>query len=1081
MMLSWKQLVLLSLIGCLGGAAPFQGPVFVREPSSRVVPVGSEDRGVLLSCEARGSPAPRYRWQLNGSDIDPRGDPRYRLSGGSLLLLRPRRGRDAGSYQCFATNARGTIVSREARLQFAYLESFKTRMRSAVLVREGQGVVLLCGPPPHSGELSYAWIFNEYPTFVQEDGRRFVSQETGHLYIAKVEPSDVGNYTCVVTSTVAAGRVLGAPTPLMLRADGVMGEYEPKIEVQFPETLPSAKGSTVRLECFALGNPVPRISWRRGDGLPFPGKVALRKSSGLLEIPSFQQEDAGAYECIAQNARGSNVARGRLTYYAKPHWAQLIRDVEASVQDTLRWECRASGKPRPSYRWLKNGEALALEERIQLENGALTITNLTVADSGMFQCIAENKHGLIYSSAELKVVAAAPDFSSAPLRKLARVQVGSEVALDCRPRASPRARASWKRGEAAVREDGRISLLKDGGLKIANVTKADAGTYTCFAENQFGRANASTRLVVTEPTRMTVAPSGLDVVVGESVLLPCQVRHDPLLRVAFTWYVNGALADFAKDASHLEKVGGSSSGDLLIRNIQLKHSGRYVCVAQSGVDSVSSAADLVVRGSPGPPENVKVEEITDTTAQLSWEEGADNHSPVTSYSVQARTPFSVGWQAATTVPELIDGKTLTATVVGLNPWVEYEFRVVASNKIGGGEPSLPSEKVRTEEAAPEAPPAEVSGGGGSRSELVITWDPVPEELQNGDGFGYVVAFRPLGVTNWIQTVVTSPDAPRYVFRNESIAPFSPYEVKVGVYNNRGEGPFSPVATVFSAEEEPAAAPAQVSAESLSASEIEVSWGAVPWKLSSGRLLGYEVRYWSSGEEGSPRRVTVAAGETSARLRGLGSHRAYHAAVRAFNSAGTGPFSPTVNATTKKTPPSQPPGNVVWNATGAKVLLSWEQVRAAENESEVTGYKVFYQTSGRDDVRVLNTNRTSAELLLPVQGAYIVHVRATTDGGDGASSEPVRIPWTTSKGLAGAASAQPPCPTRDPAAPGICPPLSRRVPATVPLEPRGCSAGVSGMIGGVPAFHRARLAQAPVSALKVEAPPQPGRTRHSIAG
>lgn len=50
------------------------------------------------------------------------------------------------------------------------------------------------------------------------------------------------------------------------------------------------------------------------------------------------------------------------------------------------------------------------------------------------------------------------------------------------------------------------------------------------------------------------------------------------------------------------------------------------------------------------------------------------------------------------VPEVIDGKTHTATVVELNPWVEYEFRVVASNKIGGGGPSLPSEKVRTEEA-----------------------------------------------------------------------------------------------------------------------------------------------------------------------------------------------------------------------------------------------------------------------------------------------------------------------------------------------------------------------------------------------
>lgn len=50
------------------------------------------------------------------------------------------------------------------------------------------------------------------------------------------------------------------------------------------------------------------------------------------------------------------------------------------------------------------------------------------------------------------------------------------------------------------------------------------------------------------------------------------------------------------------------------------------------------------------------------------------------------------------VPELIDGRTFTATVVGLNPWVEYEFRTVAANTIGIGEPSQPSEKRRTEEA-----------------------------------------------------------------------------------------------------------------------------------------------------------------------------------------------------------------------------------------------------------------------------------------------------------------------------------------------------------------------------------------------
>lgn len=73
----------------------------------------------------------------------------------------------------------------------------------------------LCHP-----ELTYAWIFNEYPHFVQQDSRRFISQETGSLYIAKVERSDVGNYTCVVNNTVTGDKVLSSPTPLVLRSDG---------------------------------------------------------------------------------------------------------------------------------------------------------------------------------------------------------------------------------------------------------------------------------------------------------------------------------------------------------------------------------------------------------------------------------------------------------------------------------------------------------------------------------------------------------------------------------------------------------------------------------------------------------------------------------------------------------------------------------------------------------------------------------------------------------------------------------------------------------------------------------------------
>lgn len=36
----------------------------------------------------------------------------------------------------------------------------------------------------------------------------------------------------------------------------------------------------------------------------------------------------------------------------------------------------------------------------------------------------------------------------------------------------------------------------------------------------------------------------------------------------------------------------------MVRNIQLKHSGKYVCMVHTEVDTVSAAADLIVKGMP---------------------------------------------------------------------------------------------------------------------------------------------------------------------------------------------------------------------------------------------------------------------------------------------------------------------------------------------------------------------------------------------------------------------------------------------------------------------------------------------------
>ncbi|XP_056261407.1 contactin-3 isoform X2 [Seriola aureovittata] len=993
MMFPWKQIVLLSITGCLAACTEdviFQGPRWRTAPSDLILPINSPDQQATIVCEAEGSPPPQYRWSLNGTLIDLGNDYRRHMSGGSLIISNLDKDQDTGEYQCTAFNTWGSILSRRASLQFAYLDNFKTQtVRSAVNVREGQGVVLLCGPPAHSGELAFAWIFNEYPYFVQQDSRRFISQETGSLYIAKVEPSDVGNYTCVVNNTVTREKVLSSPTPLVLRIDGVMGEYEPKIEVHFPDSVPAAKESVVKLECFALGNPVPEISWRRTSGVPFPNKVKMKNSNGVLEIPNFQQEDAGTYECTAENRRGKNAARGRISFHAKPHWLQTMTDTALSIEENLFWECKANGKPKPSYSWLKNGEQVMAEGRVQIENGALSIAALNLSDSGMYQCVAENKHGIIYSSAQLMVLASPPSFSKSPLRALLKARSGSEVTLECKPQASPPAISLWKKGNEILQRTERITLLPNGTLKIANVTRRDAATYTCIAKNQFGTASTTGRLLITEPTRITMRPTNMEIIVGESIVLPCQIACDPALDVSFSWAFNGQLIDFQRDSNHFERVGGSISGDLMIRNIQLNHGGKYVCVIETDVESLSTSAILVVKGPPGPPDKVSVEEITDSTAQLSWTPGRDNGSPITGYIIQGRTPFTVGWQAVDTVPEVVNGNMLTATVVGLNAWVEYEFRVVARNAVGLGEPSPASAKTRTEDAIPDTAPTDVGGGGGTKSELVITWEPVPEELQNGEGFGYIIAFRPVGTVTWTRAVISTTGVARYVFRNDTIPPFSPFDVKVGAYNNRGEGPFSSIASVYSAEEVPSVAPKRVRARSVSAAQIEVIWEALP--AIPERVLGYEVVYWEDDTKpDTVGKVRISGNYTLVNITGLKANTVYYLSVAAFNTAGPGPQSAPINTTTKKPPPDRAPLNIQWTMIGSTLTLHWDPVVAMETESKVTGYLVLLKRHRYNDINTILTNKTTAELSLSTNDNYLIQIKATSDGGDGVGSEPIHI-------------------------------------------------------------------------------------------
>lgn len=69
---------------------------------------------------------------------------------------------------------------------------------------------------------------------------------------------------------------------------------------------------------------------------------------------------------------------------------------------------------------------------------------------------------------------------------------------------------------------------------------------------------APSSVVWPEPTRITMRPTNMEIIVGESIVLPCQIACDPALDVSFSWAFNGQLIDFQRDSDHFERVGGVS-------------------------------------------------------------------------------------------------------------------------------------------------------------------------------------------------------------------------------------------------------------------------------------------------------------------------------------------------------------------------------------------------------------------------------------------------------------------------------------------------------------------------------------------
>ncbi len=93
---------------------------------------------------------------------------------------------------------------------------------------------------------------------------------------------------------------------------------------------------------------------------------------------------------------------------------------------------------------------------------------------------------------------------------------------------------------------------------------------------------------------------------------------------------------------------------------------------------------------PGAPRDPQVDSIADDSVVLSWRAPEDNGgSYITNYVIEKLDPSTGKWIKAAT------SRTPRCTVENLLPNKPYQFRIIAENNHGVGEPSEPTKTIQT--------------------------------------------------------------------------------------------------------------------------------------------------------------------------------------------------------------------------------------------------------------------------------------------------------------------------------------------------------------------------------------------------
>ena len=349
----------------------------------------------------------------------------------------------------------------------------------------------------------------------------------------------------------------------------------------------------------------------------------------------------------------------------------------------------------------------------------------------------------------------------------------------------------------------------------------------------------------------------------------------------------------------------------------------YVNLVSYGPWAYAQATTATTR-TPAAPQNLRATAAGSTVINLDWDAPASNGgSAITGYQVHVLASDGSWSLLGTPVAGVTEFSDATAAV-----GVTRRYRVRAVNANGAGAPAFVN---ATADAGTPGPPRDLTASAEGASVIELDWR-APSDAGGAAVTGYRIEWSANGVIwNVLERNHRATD-----YRDVGLSPGTTRHYRVAAINRHGQGEWSDEAQATTSR--PPGRPTGLTARAQGTSRIELEWTT---PTDGGPVTGYWVE-WSSTGTGRWTRRVMNSRATSYNDTGLSAGTTRHYRVAAINTAGEGPWSRVVQATTEVTVPGAPTSLTAMAPIGVggstQIRLTW---RPPSNSggSPITGYRI----------------------------------------------------------------------------------------------------------------------------------------------